>query len=479
MTFDNMKENSAFKASLWSLIEKFSTQIVGFAIGIVLARLLTPNDYGIVGITTIFIALGNVFIDSGFANGLIRKKDRTEADLSTAFIFNVVVGVTAYFLLFICSPYIAKYFNEQILTTLLRVVGLIMLFNSLCVVPTAILTSKLAIKEQTFINLLSQIPAGLISIYLAYRGFGVYALGIQAVLSSMFKIPMLFVCVKWSPSLVFCKQSFSYLWSFGSKLLAANLIGTFFEQVYSILIGKYIGKDDLGYFSKAQGLNQNVNSISTGVVQKVALPVLARYQSDKTILVVKFRDIMRLLVLVIASISAFLSFASNEIIVILWTDKWLDSAYLFKLLVIGAMFNPIGQLSLSLMQAVGNTALILKLELPKKIIYCVYLAIGFIFGVKGLVISAIFISATAALINMWATKAILPYSYRHQLWDVLKYIIIAYPMAYCVHSVVSFFNPLMNVSIFFVLYFTLYVVTLIVFKDKMLEKYVIDRLLKH
>ncbi len=467
-------KKTALVASIWSFVEKFATQAVSFIIGIFLARLLSPTDYGIVGLTTIFIALSNVFIDSGFGNAIIRKQDRCDNDYSTAFIFNILVGATCYFLLWITAPIIADYFHEAILIPLIRIIGLNVVFNSLCVVQVAILTANLNIKSQTIIALSSQIPAGIVAIVLAKQGYGVYALAVQFVLSSFIKVPLLWYCTKWHPRFVFDKLSFSYLWSFGSKLLGANLIGTFFEQIYSVLIGKYIGKTELGYYSKAQSLNQNVNSISVGVVQKVALPLLAGYQHDIALLNEKFRTFMKLLVIIIAGISALLFIVAKDLIVLLWTDKWIESVLLFRILIIGAMFGPIGQLSLSLMQATGNSGMVLKLEIPKKILYCLYLAIGFHFGIIGLVSTTVVISLTAALINMWATKKLLPYGFVSQLIDLFKYMIIAFSIALFGGFLIHSNSVLLNIILLSFCFVSCYCVVLYIIKDNVFLEYVVE-----
>lgn len=469
------KRQTALAATIWSFLERVSTQIVGFAIGIVLARLLTPHDYGVVGLITIFIALSNVFIDSGFANGLIRKTARTEKDLSTAFYFNVIIGLLAYGLLFLCSPLIAGYFDEPLLVPLVKIAGLNVLLNSLCIVQTALLTANLNIRLQTIINVCAQLPAGIIAIVLAYCGFGVYALALQTVISAGMKVAMLWYFAKWRPKERFDKASFKYLWGFGSKLLGANLIGTFFNQIYSVLIGKYIGKDELGYFSKSSHLNSNVDSVSTGIIQKVALPVLAKYQNDKDVLCNKFRETMCLLVMIEAPLSAFFCFSANDIVLLLWTEKWIQSAVLFQFLIVGTMFNPIGQLSLSLMQVVGRTSLILKLEFPKKAVYCIYIAIGFMYGIVGLVIAHVFINFTGALINMWATKKILPYGYIAQLIDLGKYMVIAYSLAWIVSLFVCTKNPVLNIGLSLIALIAMYIATLLVMRDNMVLKYCIKQ----
>ena len=312
-----MSSKTSVNAAIWSFVERASSQIVSFVIGIILARLLSPYDYGVVGLTAIFIAISNVFIEAGFANALIQNQHRTEKDLSTAFYFNVVVGLFCYVALWIATPFISGWFNEPLLIPLLKIVGLNVVFNSLCIVQTALLTAKLNIRLQTIINLSAQIPAGIVAVILAYRGMGVYVLALQTVLASFIKVILLWFFAKWIPKEKFCKDSFKALWGFGSKLLGANLIGTIFSQIYSIIIGKFIGKKELGYFSKANGLCSNVDGITSGIVQKVALPVLAKYQEDKMQLTEKFREIMRLLVMLIAPLTAVICSASDDIIVLL------------------------------------------------------------------------------------------------------------------------------------------------------------------
>ena len=199
---------------------------------------------------------------------------------------------------------------------------------------TALLTAKLNIRLQTIINLSAQVPAGILAMIMAYKCMGVYALAMQTVLSSLIKVVLLWIFAKWIPKEKFNKNSFISLWKFGSRLLGANLIGTAFNQIYSIIIGKFIGKKELGYFSKANGLCSNVDGVTTGIVQRVALPVLAKYQEDERQLTEKFREIMRLLVMLIAPMTSFLCFASDDIIVLLWTEKWLDCSLLFKFLLL-------------------------------------------------------------------------------------------------------------------------------------------------
>lgn len=418
-------KNSAIGAAFWSLVDKFSTQAVSFIISIILARLLTPTDYGIVGLMSIFLVISNVFIDAGFGNAIIRKTDRTAADLSTAFYFNISISCIIYIILWFLAPCISTFFNEPLLVPLVRIASFNLVLGSLCIVHQALLTVDLRIKEQTYIALISQIPAGIIAIFCAYKGLGVYSLAIQALIASLVKCLAFWYVAKWAPHRVFSKDSFRYLMGFGSKLVCANVIGVAFDKIYSVLIGKFIGKAPLGYFTKAEALDNQVFSVSNGMVQRIALPILSKSQSDKILLKERFREIMRLLVMVNVLIAAFIFVEAKSIIVFLWTEKWLQTADILSILALANIWIPIGSLSLVLLQVVNRTDIVLKLEFPKKIIYICIIYVGFQFGVLGLSIGFVLINMVAAFINMYVTKDILQYSYISQIIDIFKYIIYA------------------------------------------------------
>lgn len=453
-------------AAVWSFVERVSTQIVSFFIGIVLARILSAHDYGIVGLTSIFIAFSNIFIDSGFANALIRKKDRTQEDLSTAFYFNFIVGTGVYLVLFAVSPFIASFFNEPMLRQVVPIIGINVFLNSLCIVQTAILTSQLKIKEQAVYNAVSVTISGLVAILLAYNGLGVYALAAQAVLTSLIKMVLLWFFSNWRPTRCFKRKSFAYLWGYGAKLLGAKMLAGVFNEVYSVLIGKLIGIVELGYFSKSSSLSAQVNGVTTGIVQKVSLPILARYQDNSAELVERYYHILRLLVMVIAPLSAFLCIAGNDIIVFLWTDKWTESILLFQLLIVSTMFEPIGQLSLSLFEVQGRTDMILRIELPKKLIYAILIGVGFMNGVKGLCIAKILISATEGIVNICYTPRILPISIYLQFTSVLKYMVVAFPLPFVISSFIYTDSFVLNICIKLLILLFLYCGSLYLIRDK-------------
>lgn len=465
------KQNSTTGAAIWSFIEKFSMQGVGFVIGIILARLLSPTDYGTVGLAAIFLAICNVFIEAGFGNAIIRKNDRTEQDLSTALIFNAVVGLVMFIILWFASYLISDYFDEPLLIPLVRIAGLNLFIASLGIVQNSLLTANLQIRTQTIISLAAQIPSGVIAIVLAYYGWGVYSLALQTLIGTIIRTSLLWYFAKWRPTSGWSKNSFKYLWGYGSKLLGANLIGITFDRLYGFLIGKFIGKAELGYFSKGDNLNNQVFSVFTGMVQRIALPILSKNQDNKDLLASTFREAMRLLVMTNAIIAAYMFIEAKDIVVFLWTDKWLAAADAFRLLAIASVWAPVTNLSLNLLMAVGRTDIVLKLEVPKKIIYVILIYIGFQYGVNGLCYSIIGINIVASIVNMWATKKVIAYSYTMQMLDILKYMGIALILAKLLKVVCVFESPLFNILVLFLPLFGSYFLILYIMKDEVAVKY--------
>ena len=279
MQQDNFKDK-VIKGTLWSFLEAFARQFISFLLGLILARLLFPSDYGLIGMLMFFIAICQVFIDCGFANALICKKDRDDKDFSTAFYFNLIIGVVAYLILFIIAPYVAEFYNEPILKSLLRVVALSVVFNSLSIVQNAILTATLKMRLLTVVSVISQIIAGIVGVILAYSGFGVWALAIQSVGGSFMTMLTLWIVTKWRPRESWSNASFKYLWGFGSKMLFVGLISNAYSNIHSMLIGKFFNKNQLGLYSKSYNLSRIIPNTLYLALNKVSLPSFSSISDD-------------------------------------------------------------------------------------------------------------------------------------------------------------------------------------------------------
>lgn len=410
-------------ATIWSVLDRVWAQAVAFVIGIVLARLLTPEDYGLVGISMVFIAFSNVFIEAGFSNALIRKLDRTNTDYSTAFHFNAVMGVLMYIVLYCGAPWIADYFEDNQLIPLTRLVSLTVIFNSLCIVQNAILTAEFRMRQQAIINISAQIPSGLLAVFLAYKGFGIYALAIQNVLSSFIRTVLFWIVARWKPTMEFSTESMKYLWGFGSKLIGANFLGTVFNELYTILIGKFISKSDLGFYSKGRSLSTQPESICNGVILKVAVPLLANAQSDKELLKDKYRELTQLVTCVMTLISGVLIVIAKPLIILLWGCAWEGSVIVFQLLLLASVIGYIQSLTLVFLQIVNQTGYLLKLEFLKKTVYLLVIFLLLYYGLIGLLIAYVLNSIWGTIVNMSAPHKYLGYSYWAQVKDIIWYVV--------------------------------------------------------
>lgn len=460
-------------ATIWSVLDRVWAQAVGFVIGIILARLLTPEDYGLVGISLVFIAFSNVFIEAGFSNALIRKLDRTNTDYSTAFHFNAIMGVVMYIVLFLGAPWIADYFDDQQLIPLTRLVSVTVVLNSLCIVQNAILTAEFRMREQAIINIASQIPSGLLAIYMAYIGMGIYALAVQTVLASLLRTIMFWVVTKWIPTMEFSKDSMRYLWGFGSKLIGANFLGTVFNEIYTILVGKFIGKTDLGLYSKGRSLSTQPETICNGVIQKVALPILANAQGDNSLLKEKYRELTQLVTCVMTLLSGILIVVAKPLILLLWGEVWEGSVIVFQMLLIASVIGYVQSLTLVLLQIVNQTGYTLKLEFVKKPVYLVVIFLMLHYGLFGLLVAYVINSLWGTVVNMSAPHKYIGYSYWAQIKDIAWYFIAWIVGALLVWAIFMVFevNNVLSIIIMSIIVSLVYLGILWAIKDSIVVKY--------
>lgn len=428
------------ESSVWSIADVVFRQGVGFVISVILARLLTPSDYGTVGMMAIFITIANVFVDSGFSSGLIRKIDRTDDDLSTAFYFNILVAIAVYSILFFTSSYIASFFNIPELTIYIRVLGLVLIFNSLNMVQNAILISSMRIKQLTMVSATSQVSTGIIAIILAHHGWGVWALIGQQLFAAIFQAILLLITTRWRPKKVFKRESFNYLWGYGSKLLTATLIGTIFSQTYSFVIGKVLGKRDLGLYSRSDQFAVQPSNIVTNIINKALVPSLATCQNDHQRLQRNYQKCVEIISFLIFPLMFTLGIAAEPLFKVLFGTKWDGAIPLFQILCFGYSVDIFSTLSLNLIQVMGRTDYTLKLEFIKKPFYAAIIIITIFIGLKAIVIGKAVYCLIAALINLSVVKNLLKYSYWKQILDIFKYALIAIVILLPSYGLVSFIS---------------------------------------
>jgi O-antigen/teichoic acid export membrane protein len=426
------------KGILWSTIERFSAKGMQFVLGLVLARLLLPSDYGLVGMLAIFLAISQTFIDSGFGTALIQKKNRDELDFSTTFYFNIVVSAFFYVLLYLLAPLIASFYKEPILVDLTRVIGLSIIISSLAVVQRTKYTINLDFKTQTKASLTSVVVGGTVGIYLAYTGFGVWALVWQNLLRRIIEVLILWMYSKWLPRKGFSWERFKALFSFGSKLLASGLLNTIFDNLYLIIIGKLFSAKSLGYYTRAQQFAAFPSSNVTGIIQRVTFPILSEMQDDNVRLIDTYRKMIKLTALLIFPLMMGLAALADPLVRIILTDKWAETIWMLQLLSFSMMWFPIHAMNLNVLNVKGRSDLFLKLEIIKKILIAVILVISVPFGIKAIIIGQIASSYFALIINTFYTKRLINYGFIDQMVDLLKVLLLSFAMGALIYYSITF-----------------------------------------
>lgn len=431
-------KNKTVKGTIWSTLERFSVQGIQFVVMIIMARILTPADYGLVGMLAIFIAVSQSLIDSGFSQALIRKQDRSEIDNSTVFYFNIGVGIVLYFILFFSAPLIARFYNEPQLIPITRVVGLSLVFNSLAVVQRALLTINLDFKTQAKASFVGAIVSGIIGITMAYTGFGVWAIVWQQISNLGIITVLLWILSHWKPIWAYSWKSFKELFSFGSKLLASGLLNTIFNNLYLIVIGKFFRASDLGYYTRAHQFTDFASSNITGIFQRVTYPVLCTIQDDDTRLRDVYRRLLKTSAFIIFPLMMGLAAVAKPMVITFLTEKWLFSALLIQILCFAQMWYPVHAINLNLLQVKGRSDLFLKLEIIKKLLTVILLCITLPLGLIPMCIGLIVGSIISLMINTYYTGKLINMGFVKQMKDLLPTLILSISIGTMVFLTVTY-----------------------------------------
>jgi capsular polysaccharide repeat unit transporter len=455
---DNLKVKAA-RGLFWSSVDRFSSQGISFVFSIFLARILDISDYGIVAMIVVFMAVAQAFVDSGFSSALIRKPDLNEEDKSTAFYFNIVVGLACYGILFITSPLIADFYDEPLLSPIIRVTGLSIVFNSLCVVQRALFTIAVDFKTQAIISLACTVISGVVGLVMAYNGYGVWALVAQSTVSTFFNFVLLWLCSRWRPVTRFSKASFRYLFNFGSKLLASGLLDTLYNNAYPIVIGKFYNSAQLGLYSRAQSYASLPSSNITAILQRVTFPVLSLMQDDDERLALNYRRLLRVSAFVVFPLMVMLAAVAAPLIRVMITSKWDGCVGFLQILSLAMMWYPIHAINLNLLQVKGRSDLFLRLEIYKKILGVLILICTIPLGVTamcwGLVVGSVF----SLVMNTYYTGKLIKVGFFIQMKDLLPTLVNSVIMGGIAYYIVnnidsSIISLIAACSVSIVFYFT-------------------------
>lgn len=426
----------------WSFADNIANSGITFLVGLVLANILTPEEYGIMAMVTIFIAVSNSIVDSGFSNALIRKINIRSVDYNTVFYFNLIVSIFLYLILYVSAPAISVFFKEPVLVDVMRVIGWILIINALAIIPRTIFVRNINFKAQTKVSLIASVSSGVIGIGMALAGWGVWSLVGQQLSRQLLNTVFLWIFCRWRPLWEFSTQSFKELFGFGSKLLASGLIDTIFKDIYSLVIGRFYSAADLGQYTRASQFNTIFSSNLTTVVQRVSYPVLSSIQNEPERLLGAYRRVIKTTMLITFACMLGLAAVAKPLIVILIGEKWLPAVSFLQIICFSGMLYPLHAINLNILQVKGRSDLFLKLEIIKKIIAVIPIVLGIFFGIKFMLWGSVCTSFIAFFLNSYYSADLIGYPTLRQIRDVLPTFLVSFMVAGCMWGLS--FLPLSN-----------------------------------
>ena len=421
---NNLKQQTK-KGLYWSFFNQFSNYGMQFCVGIVMARLLSPSDYGITALPGVFLAIAAVFQDSGMAGALIRKPEIEEKDYSTLFLYSIGMGILMYAALFFASPYIASYFETPVLIPLVRVTALTFLWGPITTVQYVILKRKLDFKTPTKISIATKIFSAIVGITMAYMGYGLWALVISGVLSGFLNLILIVWAVRWYPRTGWSNESFKYLWGYGNKMLASSLLETAYSNITPLFVAKYYSPADLGVYNRARNYAIMPSQNVTGVIQNVTFPVLSKMQDDDESLARNYRRMLKTTAFVVFPLMMLLAGLARPLIITMITAKWEACIILLQLLCFSLMWYPIHSINLNLLQVKGRTDLFFRLEVIKKIIGLSILVVTLPLGLVVFCIGGIISSLVCLAVNTYYTGKLINVGYLKQMRDLFPTLLLS------------------------------------------------------
>ena len=421
-------KHKAVNGVLWRIAEQGGKQGIYFVISVILARLIMPDQFGMIAMLTVFTNIAGVFIDSGFSSALIRKSNRTQADCSTVYWFNIIVSVVCYLILFACSPLVARFYEMPQLSTILKVTSLSIVIGSVAGVHRTLIEAEMKFKALTKFNLLALLVSGIAGIVFAYLNFEVWALVIQNLTMQTIATICVWHKVKWRPSFIISRESLHEFFGFGSKLLASNLLNTVYSNIYAIVIGKVYRASDLAFYNRASSLTQMTSTLPTNILQSVTYPTLCKLQGDDEALKNGYRRTLRISAFVIFPLCLGVGAVSYPLINVLYTEVWLFAASLLSIVAFSRMWYPIHSLNLNYLIVKGRSDLFFRLEIIKKIQGVIMLCITVPFGIKAMCYGSVATSILALIYNTHYTGKFLKMSIITQLKDLSPIITLSIAM---------------------------------------------------
>lgn len=421
----SLKQKAA-SGMVWTAFQKYSTMGIQFISGIILARLLMPSDYGCIGMLAIFMSLAETIIDGGFGSALIQKKQPTQQDYSTIFFWNLGMAIVLYAILFFCAPAIARFYNIPLLSSVLRVQALVLFIYAFNIVQRNQLRKKLNFKLLSIVTITTSLIALGVTVFMAYKGFGVWALVAQNIISSSIPALVFWFYVKWRPILSFSKESFKELFGFGFYMFLTHLINTFSSKITGLLIGKIYSPTTMGYYSKAHATENLASQTISSVMTQVTYPLYAQVQDDKVAMINMIKRLTMTISYVTLPLMFILLLTAKPLFVLLYSDRWLQSVPYFQALCVAGFATCIISVNLQPIAAIGKSKVMFRWTVIKRTVGLIFVVGGlFLWGMKGLLIGAVLNAWFSLFVNQGMVSKHIGYKFLSQWTDLLPVFIVA------------------------------------------------------
>ena len=451
--------NKALKAVIWNACQKYGGLIIAFFANIILARKLSAEDYGLIGLLTVFISIANSITESGFSSALIQKKDVTQTDYCTVFLWNIGVACLLYGLLFIFAPQLGAYFNNPLLGPILRAQGVIIIINGLCTIQTTRLTKNLDFKSLAIRNLIATCVGSLTGVALVLLDYGVWALVWQAIVNSVVGCMLLWYVSKWRPEWIFNKSSFMGMLKFGSYIFLSGICNTIYINIQSFIIGKAFSVKDLGYYSQAKRLEQVPVDGTSAVLSQVLFPVYSSIAEDRNRHIQAVRKNIKIITYITFPMMMLLIVIAHPLIVGLFTDKWEPSVPMFQIICIVGMFSPVNVANTEIFRSIGAGLIYFNLQTTKRVVGLIFILSSVPFGLYAMLWTIAGMSIITYLMNLYCTNKYFGYSYSKQLKDIIPNLILSVVVGIVVAIVLQLItieSNILNIIFGFTLYLCLY-----------------------
>jgi len=440
MSNKNLKQK-AVSGMIWTALQRYSTMLIQFISGIILARLLTPYDYGCIGMLTIFMVLSESFIDGGFGSALIQKKCPTQEDYSTIFFWNLGMSVVLYIILYFSAPAIARFYNIPLLSDVLRVQGVILFIYAFNIVQRNQLQKKLNFKVLSIVTITTSIIALTVTVLMAYHGYGVWSLVTQHILTALIPALVFWFYIKWRPILTFSWQSFRELFSFGFYMFLTNLLNQFGRQIQGLLIGRFYNANTMGFYSKANATERLASSSISQVMTQVTYPLYAQVQDDKVRLASIIRQLTMSLSFITFPLMFILLLCAKPIFILLYSERWLDSVPYFQVLCLAGLAYCLQSVNFQSISAIGKSKTLFVWTLVKRLLGIAFVVIGLLIaGMKGLLVGMVINTWFSYAVNIGLVSKYIGYKWWNQLKDIMPVMIVSIVAALVSYGVSMFFN---------------------------------------